>query len=719
MARRKKSGSRRAVDDAAVEPINQAADAPQSEINTPRTVQPPAPKQTPKLPRDAIKRINLGQSFAEYDPALSDSSIYVHTPALAAALDPNSGKVFFVGRRGTGKTAVRMYCELNGDATRVIVPEIFSPSSTLQEIELLKNINQRPFRSLVSAFRRALQVEILSIWQESHPAYALSSDLQSELDSYTSLDFDMRCLRIISRISGALAAGDDEAWLVENKVAKRIADGMNEIGASGLTTHTLLVDSFDDYWEGSDEGLVYLTAFMHACQEISSQIPWARVILFLRENIFERVRSLDTESSRLETAVVGMEWNDRQLRELIERRLNRNLTAKFGLRGETWEAFFERPGEAWKDVLQYCQHRPRDILIYTTHAVEAAQAAGHEKILIEDVQQARRRFSDNRFRDLGDEYSENYPRISIVLSRFYGLGTEYTFSGIESFVRKLINDVEVVQLCGSWLFNNSSPERFVRLLYDIGFVGIRAAGKPPKFRALGPLDTSPPPVSDTTDVLIHRCYWDALDLQDALVRTLPEDKEFGKIGIIEDLPGGLDWTEYAETLDLALNSLRDLPMGHAGASDFEEIVGDVIKLCFFRSLSNVEPRSRDLDGRVIRDWIAANRASSGFWERMHSRYGASQVIWECKNYEELHADDFHQLGYYMNDVSGRLVVLAFRGEIKNSYIQHIKRIAQNNRGFVLPLTEKDLMVFIRQARNGKIKEDHIQDRYDGIARKLS
>lgn len=127
------------------------------------------PGEGSKLPKNAIRRINLGQSFAEYDDSLDDPTIYVHTPALAAAQDPQSGKVFFVGRRGTGKTAIRKYCAQNSESARVIVPEIFSPSSTLHEVDLFENVKQRPFRSLVSAFRRALQIELLNIWSASHP----------------------------------------------------------------------------------------------------------------------------------------------------------------------------------------------------------------------------------------------------------------------------------------------------------------------------------------------------------------------------------------------------------------------------------------------------------------------------------------------------------------------------------------------------------------------
>lgn len=677
------------------------------------------PAEGNRLPKNAIRRVNLGQSFAEYDDSLDDPSIYVHTPALAAAQDPHSGKVFFVGRRGTGKTAIRKYCSQNSESARVIVPEIFSPSSTLHEVALFENVKQRPFRSLVSAFRRALQIELLNIWSDEHPArHDLPRVVEAELETHGSTDFDLRCLHFISSIGRALVDGDDERWLRENKAHRELADAMKTMGAGG-GVYTLLIDSIDDYWEGTDEGLVYLTAFMHACLETTTQIPWVRTILFLRENIFERVRARDMESSRFETAVVGMEWTERQLLELVERRLNRPLTAKYALDGSTWRMFFENPDDAWRNVMEYCQKRPRDVLIYASNAIESAQNASHDRVQIEDVQQARRRFSDNRFKDLGDEYSENFPQISVVLSRFYGLGRAFTFGGIESFIRKLHNDQEVVRLCGSWLFENSSPELFIRLLYDIGFVGLRVEGKPPKFRALGPQDTSPPPVTDTTDVVIHKCYWDSLDLQDALVRHLPEQKEFGRIGIIQDLPGGLDPTEYAESVDLVMSTLADLPMGNPGATDFEEIVGDLIKFCFFRALENVEEKSRDFEGRVIRDWVAANRAQSGFWESIRVRYDAVQVIWECKNYANLSADDFHQASYYMNDVGGRFVVLAFRGEMKPSYYQHIRRIANDKKGFVLPLAEKDLFIFLRQAKNGKVKEDHIQERYDSVLRKIS
>jgi hypothetical protein len=678
----------------------------------------------PRLPKGGVDRLSVGQSFAEYDPALRDPEIYVHTPAYAAASDSASGKYFYVGRRGTGKTALRRYCNERLDHTIVLVPEIFSPSSSLLELDLFQNSAKRPFRSLVSAFRRALQDEILVKWfrTNSNRHLDVSDVIYEELDSFGSLDFDTRCLQFISRISRPLAIADDEAWLAENKIARRIADAMKAAQPSAAPEYTILTDSIDDFWEGSEYSIIYLTAFMHACLEMSTQVPWARALLFLRENIFERVRATDAESSRLETAVVGMDWTSEQLLEMVERRLNRPFNTRFALGGPTWDAWFERPDAAREEIFDYCQRRPRDVLIYVSNVIESAQAHKRPKLMLEDILGARRRFSDNRIKDLGDEYAENYPQIAIVLARFYGLGRKFTIGGMESFIRKLQADNEVQKLCGTWIYERTtSVEVFIRLLYNIGFIGIVGPGRPPKFRSLGPQDTSPPPLSDVVDLVVHRSYWDALDLQDVLVRSLPDSTEFGRIGFISDLPGGVDPARYSDQLDGLYERLASIPRGAgAGAMEFEDAVGDVIKLCFFRALENVEERVRDSDGRVIRDWVASNRAQNGFWETVRIRYGATQVVWECKNYDDLKADDFHQSAYYMDDAIGRFVVLAFRGrEISPAAYGHIRRVMQDRSGLVLVLTERDLRTFVRQAKNGKLKEDHIQDRYDAILRKIS
>lgn len=681
---------------------------------------PPGPV---RLPKRALERIHLGQSFAEYDGYLKNPQVFVQTAALKAASDRTNPHCFFVGRRGTGKTATTRYILDTHDNIRLIRPEIFSPGNLILPLQDFNDANQKPFRSLIAAFKRALIDEVLlHYYSKIYDARSIPDFVRRERDKYGELDFDLRVLHFIAAYTRDLQSNDDIAWLSEMGATKAATKCINE--SRLRDPYTIILDAIDDFWDGSQQAVLYLTALMHAALEVNTQVPTARVLIFLRENIFERVRVFDSEFARLETCVVGLDWTPEQLIEMIERRVNAPLNTKIALGGVTWNAFFEDGESAKKLVLDYCQHRPRDVLTYCSLALDSAQGAKRTQVMIEDLQGARRRFSVSRLKDLSDEYQENYPQIAVVLESFYGLGTRFTINAMEDFVNRLMGDGQVVASCKEWIYDYSSVDRFVRLLYDIGFVGLIDPKSAryrvePQFRSFGPRDTTPPPVSIGTEVVIHPSYNEALDLQDVVVSSFAEDQKLRRSGMILELPGALDLEEYREMITLQMENLKELPHGREHASQFEEIVGDVLRLCFFRPLHNIESQVREVDGTVRRDWMASNRANFGFWEMIRTRYNATQVVFECKNYADLSAGDFQQVSYYLNDTSGKFGVIVFRGEIKKHYMEHVKRAASQNGGMILMLNEKDLNVFLRQARNGVTKDDHIQDRYDHAIRSIS
>lgn len=675
-----------------------------------------------RLPKDALSRISLGQSFAEYDQTLLQPSVFVVTPAIGAAMNPGKGKCFFVGRRGTGKTAITYYLEREKRNVIQLLPQTFAPLDLELDVDGFRDTRQRPFRSLVSAFKRAIQDEVLVKWNDrgllKYSSY--KSWLARERNSIEELDFDERTYRFVHELLATIAEKDEKGWLRLISRHKDTAEEMEAARKDSSWNHTIVLDRVDESWDGSDQAVVFLMALMHACVELSSS-PFVRPLLFLRENIFERVRAIDNEFARLETFVVSLEWTQELLLELVERRLNVPFNTKLALRGPTWDYFFESvDGESSQSlVFNFCQHRPRDVLTYCSFAIESAQARRHERIRIEDLQDARRRFSDSRLKDLGDEYSENYPQIQLVLSRFYGLGVELTLPAVEGFIRKLFLDEEIRTYCGTWIYGFTTPERFVQLFFNIGFWGIRDSGSV-VFRSSGAKDSSPPPITQQTHVVIHPSYADALNLQNIVISALTEGVDLRQEGLIGELPNSLQLDEYQERLKWLLVELQTLPLGLATSAKYEDLVGEIIQLCFYTSLTNVEPKSRTVDGRVIRDWIAANHASLGFWEMIRQRYQATQIIWECKNFSDLDAGAFQQAAYYMTPEIGRFCILCFRGEVKKHYYEHIRRIArEKDGGIVLLLTDKDLAVFLRQAKNGRVREDHIRELYDATVRRIS
>jgi len=675
-----------------------------------------------RLPKDALARINLGQSFAENDRVLLNKDVFVRTPALQAALEPSRSKCFYVGRRGTGKTAISTYLSHTNKTVVQVHPELFSSLAEQITAEELADPRQKPFQSLVSCFTRAILDEAIQKWIDLQyiTQNRFPDELKYERSYICDHDFDMRMLDFVEQIFDALHKQNDREWLKLKKKTRQVNDAINMLGGPPQWNVLILIDRLDDSWDGSDRAVMMLTALMHSCVETWSSSKCVRPMVFLRENIFERVRQVDKEFSRLETSVVSLDWTKELLVELVERRLTQHLIAKPRI-GEAWGYFFEN--EASKDyILNYCQHRPRDVLMYCSMAVESAQAKRHEKVMQEDLVEARKRFSQRLFKDLGDEYSENFPQLQLVLSKFHGLATEFSVKAINVIVKKLLADEEIQQYCATWIYKYSAIYLFIELMYSIGFWGVKDKGEV-QFRGVGVRAAAMPPIDlDTTHVVIHPSYAAALDLQEKVLLDIDENVLLQKEGSLLDLPDSVTLAEHQARLSLLLERLNNCPPGQKHDADYEDIVGDLLRFCLYQYFSNVKDQVRDVENRVRRDWIAANIASSGFWESMRLRYSANHVVWECKNYEDLEASDFHQTSYYMNKAIGFCVVLCFRGkEIKKSYYTHIKYINdKHDKGaIVIPLTDKDLKVFIRQAMNQRTRDDHIQAVYTEVIGKIS
>lgn len=677
-----------------------------------------------QLPKDALKRVRIGQAFAEYDIIRNDPQLFVATPATISSMDPEGESCFYIGRRGAGKTAITYEVQRKFSRTIHIIPQIFDLLSLPLEYEQFVDTRQRPFKSLMHSMERALIDEVIKVWSEKSifrfdKSYEF---IKRERGLIEDCDFDLRVLNLTEEIFEAYEKENEKLWLRQIKRSKEIVREANSIASDGGFDFIILIDRLDESWDGSDSAIICLMALMHAAVRLRASTNFIRPYIFIRENIYDRIRSLDNEFSRLETSSVFLDWTESKLLELVERRLVRPFNTKPKLGGDAWSYFFEEEGDesSSSKVMKLCQHRPRDVLMLISYSMDNAINNGNLKITPDDLEDASVRYSTSRLKDLGDEFAENFPNISLVLEYFYGLGNQYTVNAIEDFIQKLLVNEAIAKYCKSWLYDNTTPYRFVELFYAIGFLGIKRT-KGVQYKESGK-DSNAKPAFDNNSIFeIHPTYHKALNLRSVLISDLKDETMLKNEGILEDLPESFQLDEYKMTLEDTLKQLQAIPLGMSGSNEFEEVVGQVIKLCFFRALTNVQPSERSLDGTTIRDWVASNRASGGFWEMVRNKYGATQVVWECKNYETLKSDDFHQLQYYLNDNFGRFGIIVFRGdEVKSSYLRHIANIANRNQaGLVLILTQKDLEVFLRQAIKGAFKESHIQDRYDFFIRKIS
>jgi hypothetical protein len=256
----------------------------------------------------------------------------------------------------------------------------------------------------------------------------------------------------------------------------------------------------------------------------------------------------------------------------------------------------------------------------------------------------------------------------------------------------------------------------------VGFWGQKQPNGTTRFKSSEAENPGNLSVTATSTFVVHPSYVNGLQLQTTVITSLSEAIPLRTSGLITEVPESFSTASYRAELEKVAQELSTLPLGPGSSKHFEDIVGDVIKLCFFRSLSNVQPKSRDVNGAIVRDWIASNRAQSGFWAIIREKYAATQVIWECKNYEELKAEDYQQVAYYINEQAGRFLIMVTRlaSPLSRHSYEHVKRVHQQTKGgLVLILRESDTKTFLRQALNGKQSENHLQDIFDTTERLIS
>jgi hypothetical protein len=327
-----------------------------------------------RLPKGTLSRIVLAHSFAEYDPLLDKQGVFVETPASRAATDSTLGKCLFVGRRGSGKTAINLHVSsLNRQKVVQLYPRCLTSLRQRITNDQFIDTRQRPFHTLVMTFKLALALEAVSHWIKVGliSRHNLPENLSRERHWIEQHDFDSRVVSMFEDVEPTLGKGQDKAWFKANR---RVFTTIGEIEAlaTGDKWRTLiLIDKVDDDWDGADESVIVLMALMHGCVELTAVSKNIRPQLFLRENLFERVRRIDNEFVRLETSVSSLDWTKELLTDLVAKRLQFHLNPKPSL-PQIWDAFFEQSvGVDICDVIfDYCQYRPRDVLTYLFHAVE-------------------------------------------------------------------------------------------------------------------------------------------------------------------------------------------------------------------------------------------------------------------------------------------------------------------------------------------------------------
>jgi hypothetical protein len=158
--------------------------------------------------------------------------------------------------------------------------------------------------------------------------------------------------------------------------------------------------------------------------------------------------------------------------------------------------------------------------------------------------------------------------------------------------------------------------------------------------------------------------------------------------------------------DKLLADVLSIPSGKDNADNYHYAIQHLLTALLYPALDLPRREFKIHDGRKRIDIAYANVAATGFfhWINNIANVPASSVIIECKNHTgALSNPEFDQLTGRFSPKRGRLGLLCYRGfaDKKASVKQHCRDAALDDRGYVIPLDDKDLAVLVDSRKNGQ------------------
>ncbi|WP_036307420.1 P-loop ATPase, Sll1717 family, partial [Methyloglobulus morosus] len=417
----------------------------------------------------------------------------------------------------------------------------------------------------------------------------------------------------------------------------------------------ILIDRLDEGYEPDTIGVGIVDGIIYGTDELRNALGEnLRAIVFLRDNIFRGVQTEDLDFSRnLESQVLRLHWDPEELFFMVCKRIRAALNIEVESDIKVWNAITsaELHGrEGFKRCLRLTLYRPRDVIALLNAAIEQARRQKREKTLIEnDFHESAKQISVIRFDDLSKEYASIFLGVSQLTTAFANGPTKFSVDFAIQTIKRIRDnptlDADVLQ----HLIILGTEIDIAKELYGIGFFGmLDKQNSTWVFSHDGKRANKNISIGDS--LMVHPCYWSALNLQ----------KDDLEQGIAEQIFDDYEITIHSLTteqrsakLGQLISELGNLSLGQDDASGFEGWCKRVIEIAFAKELTNIELHPNK-NAAQRRDIVATNQGINGFWKRIREDYSTRQVIFEVKNFEIIGVEEYRQMNGYLSKEYGKL-----------------------------------------------------------------
>ncbi|WP_405614255.1 P-loop ATPase, Sll1717 family [Streptomyces sp. NBC_01508] len=483
------------------------------------------------MSEDVVRRLYFGRDDAESDITVGLLRAgFMRTAAYEEAL--NGRKMLVIGRKGSGKSAIRVRLAGDGDrpgGTVVITPDD-AAGDELRRFEL-QGLTGDTAKSLIWRYVFAVHAAryLVGHYREHRRrapgsvkalrSFLVANDEALDERLYdrlvkgargleTSLSLEAFGVKAAMDVRGASegSRATRQLEILESGVARAFAD----LDCAGRHAPLLLmVDKLEQVWSNDPDSNAMVIGLLLAAQHTAGAYGGAlRCLLFLRSDIYDSLQF--AEGDKFHGDEMRIDWTRSALREMAVARAQASMGPEV-TPDRLWREIFpvEVGGEPTFDyVYSRALPRPRDAIQFLNLCRDRAVAGEHDRIHEEDVVEAAQQFSEWKLGDLAKEYLVNYPYLSALFEMFRNSGYVVMRSGLETRLDEMADTL--LRQFPEYADGLSGPA-VVESLYAVSFLGVRLGNDvvyaTDRHRAVQPYEN---------EFHIHPCFRPALNAVNAV-----------------------------------------------------------------------------------------------------------------------------------------------------------------------------------------------------------
>lgn len=652
----------------------------------------------------------FGDVRAEHDHEMLDTSF--HESQNYRTLIESRDRFIVVGRRGTGKSALTYKLskdwKLKKFGVLVIAPAEEHVIGLRPVAALFGESVSRIRAGIKLAWKYALLMEIASSFEKNYKISTelikyqkLSTHLKKWNSSGSNL-FEKLRATLIQTLQNIRNPEDRIADISKLLDLNQLTQELTEVNSYSKHNFVLLIDKLDEGYEPDTVGIGIIDGIIYGTDEIRNALDQNfQAIVFLRDNIFRAVQVEDKDFSRnLEGQILRLHWDPEELFYMACKRIRIAYSIEKESDIKVWNAITENGlhgREGFKKCLRFTLYRPRDVISLLNTAIEQAKRQNRDTLTEDDFLTSAKQISLIRFDDLRKEYAHVFPGIEQLTIAFNNTTSQFSVEQAKQKIKLVIDGLSNQTDALQHFRILGSEDEITKALYGIGFWGFFDTqsqtwifshdGRQPNKR-----------INGEDLLMIHPCYWNALNLQNDNLEQSIAEQIFDEYEITIHS----QTTEQRSTrLGQLISELSKIPLGDEGASDFEKWCELVIEITFAKELTNVQLHP---NGQAVqrRDIVATNQGINGFWKRIREDYETRQVIFEVKNYEEIGINEYRQVNGYLTREYGNLGFIICRdkqnGLVKGRELEAFKEFYLQGK-VILKLTASSLINVLSKLRS--------------------